>query len=144
MRHFSGWAFISFPLTNKRSVKCGVIFADNDLNTGVEGRKLHQIGCRITLIQQICKGWGFLFYFNTNISSSLTYQLGIEDIILNGTLQVIKKKSEKFSYRFGVLGTSRFGSPWVFATLPLGDAFTFLLAHAERHLLQAERALQAV
>ena len=92
---------------------------DNDLNLGLDGKNLHLIGYRLTALHQLANNWRVLVSLNPTLSSTFNKALGGEDFLLNGVLQFVKKKSDRFSYGGGIAFTSRFGEPILIPTLQL-------------------------
>lgn len=92
---------------------------DNDLNLGLDGRNLHLVGYRLSVLQQLTNDWKVLLSLNPTLSSSFNTQLAGEDFLMNGALLFVKKKSERFSYGGGIAYLSSFGEPAFIPTLQL-------------------------
>ncbi len=91
---------------------------DFDLITGSR-QNLHFIGYRLMVIHQMANNWRFLLLANPSLSSTFNTGLESDDFLFNGSLQFIKKKSERFSYGGGLVFTSRFGNPMFLPALQL-------------------------
>ncbi|MGD1844618.1 MAG: DUF6268 family outer membrane beta-barrel protein [Salibacteraceae bacterium] len=85
--------------------------AQNDSSEGFEGQNLHLLGYRLTGFHAIGKGWGVVLVLNPTLASTFNVSLESEDFIFNGALQLVKRKSEDYSYGFGIARTTRFGGP---------------------------------
>lgn len=92
---------------------------DNDPNFGLDGQHLHLIGYRLTTLHQLVNKWSVLVSINPTLSSTFNTALERNDFLINGLLQFIKKKSDRFSYGGGVAFTSRFGEPTLIPTVYL-------------------------
>ena len=94
-------------------------FADNDLNLGLDRQNLHLIGYRLIVLHPLANEWKVLVLLNPTLSSTFNTALEGDDFLFNGTLQFVKKKSDRFSYGGGIAYTSRFGEPIPIPTLQL-------------------------
>ena len=95
------------------------LFADNDLNLGLDGENMHILGYRLTALHQLANNWKVLVSLNPTLSSTFNTALEGDDFLFNGALQFIKKKSGRFSYGGGIAYTPRFGEPILIPTLQL-------------------------
>lgn len=120
--------FLNFPkpLNNKKTILVNGLeyrsmapSGDNDLNRDLDGQNLYVIGYRLTALHQLQNDWRVLISLNPTLSSSFNTALEGNDFLLNGALQFVKKKSERFSYGGGIALTSRFGEPKLIPTLLL-------------------------
>ncbi len=94
--------------------------SEDDFNLITGNRKnLHFIGYKLVFLHQMADNWQFLLLANPSLSSTFNTGLEGDDFLFNGTLQFIKKKSERFSYGGGIVFTSRFGNPMFLPALQL-------------------------
>ncbi len=106
-------------LVNGLQYRLVTLFADNDLNLGLDGENLHVVGYRLTVLHQLANEWRVLVSLNPTLSSTFNTTLEGSDFLFNGVLQFVKRKSDRFSYGGGVAYTSRFGQPIPIPTLQL-------------------------
>jgi len=92
---------------------------DNDLNLGVNGKNLHLLGYRLTVLHQLANDWKVLLSLNPTLSSTFNTSLEGDDFLMNGALLFIKEKSDRFSYGGGIAYLSSFGEPRFIPTLQL-------------------------
>jgi hypothetical protein len=89
-------------------------FLDNDLNLGIDGKNLHLIGYRLTVLHQLSNDWKVLVSLNPTLSSTFNTSLEKDDFLMNGALLFTKKMSDQFSYGGGIAYMSSFGEPgWI-------------------------------
>jgi hypothetical protein len=91
----------------------------NDLNQDLDGQNLYVIGYRLTMLHQLQNDWRVLISLNPTLSSSFNTALEGDDFLINGALQFVRKKSDRFSYGGGIARTARFGEPKLIPTLML-------------------------
>ncbi|MEL6557560.1 MAG: DUF6268 family outer membrane beta-barrel protein [Bacteroidota bacterium] len=120
--------FVNLPkqLKNEKTIvlnglqyKLTTPFADNDLALGIDGQNLHLIGYRLTVLHQLKKDWSLIAMINPTLSSTFNVPLEGDDLLVNGTIQAVRKKSDRFHYGGGLLVTSRFGNPILLPTIQL-------------------------
>ena len=114
------------PLKNEKTVLVNGLrytlvtpFANNDVTINIDDQNLHLVGYSLMVLHQLKNQWALLILLNPALSSTFNQPLESDDFLLNGTLQFIKKKSERISYGGGMLATSRFGDPILLPTIQL-------------------------
>ena len=120
--------FVNLPmrLKNEKTVlinglqyKLVIPTADNDVALNIDGQHLHVVGYSLTVVHQLKNDWRALIVLSPTLSSTFNQPLEGDDFLFNGTVQFIKRKSEKLSYGGGILATSRFGDPIILPSLQL-------------------------
>ncbi|MEQ8471514.1 MAG: DUF6268 family outer membrane beta-barrel protein [Marinoscillum sp.] len=110
-------------------------FMDNDLNLGIDGKNLHLIGYRLTVLHQLSNDWKVLVSLNPTLSSTFNTSLEKDDFLMNGALLFTKKMSDQFSYGGGIAYLSSFGEPRFIPTLQV----TLTSEKSKLHLLLPRR-----
>jgi hypothetical protein len=70
-------------------------------------------------MQKFKNGWGILVSLNPTLSSAFSATLEGDDFLLNGALQIFKRKSENLSYGVGVAYLPTFGQPGFIPTVQI-------------------------
>jgi len=124
INEYSFFVNIPKPLKNQKTVlvnglqyKLVTPFLQNDAALGIDGQDFHIIGYQFLALHKLKNNWAVLGVLNPILSSTLSTDLGQDDLLVNGTLQFMKQQSERFSYGGGLLFTSRFGNPQLFPAL---------------------------
>jgi hypothetical protein len=87
------------------------VYSKNNVNPDTRTDNLHFIGYNLTILQQVKNQWYLTATLYPSISSSLDNGLKKEDFLFNSRIGMLNRKSEIFSYGFGLLLTSKFGRP---------------------------------
>lgn len=85
--------------------------ADNDSLQNIDGLNLQVLGYKFMSIHKMRASWSGVIVINPALASAFNGPLEEDDFIFSTALYAFNKKSDRFTYGFGLARSFRFGNP---------------------------------